>query len=365
MQSVSERKAFAIEIDDLKTLANQNVRGLAAHLLPNGKESFGYWEVGSIAGEKGQSLKINLEGGHVGLWTDFSAPKGSPGYSGNLIQLAAQVNFGGDVGKACAWLMSWLGLDGLDPERLATEKAKAQKIARQNHIDAEEQAKKNRARALSLFVSAVPIGGTPAETYLCERGIDFRAIGMPAPNSLRFHPEVYCREVGRKLPAMLASMVNLEGEHIATHRTWLRADGRDKADLADAKKAMGRFRGGFIPLRKGSQRCSMKGLAPGTRILASEGIENALTVALVKPDDRIIAAVSLSNIGGLVLPDKCPLYIIADRDTGIQQADALAGAVARQEEAGREVFMIWPPEGYKDFNQVIDKRASQNKQGSK
>jgi len=351
-----ERRGM-ISIDELKELANGNVRSLASHLLPNGRENCGFWEVGSIAGEKGQSLKVNLTGNNRGLWTDFSAAKGSPGYSGNLIQLTAHVMFGGDVGDAIRYLKSWLGIDDMDPERLAKVKARAVQQARDHAKEAAKEREKKRARAHQLFLSGVPIPGTPAEAYLCERGIDLRGAGMAAPGSLRFHPEVWCAEVHRKLPAMLAAIVGLDGRHLGTHRTYLRADGRDKAQLGEAKKALGNFKSGFIPLWKGAQRCSMKDLKPGTRIYASEGIEDGLSVALVRRPERIIAAVSLSNIGNLDLADRCPLYILGQRDEKLQAIEALEAAVARHQEAGREVFLVTPPEGFKDYNAPIDRRG--------
>lgn len=357
-------RKFAIEIDEIKSLANMRVLSLAKHLLPNGRENCGFWEVGSVAGERGQSLKLNLAGGNKGLWTDFSAAKGDPSYSGNLIQLVAQVRFGGNVGEAIKWLISWLGIDGLDPERLGTVKAQARKAARDAAADAAKEGEKKRARAHGLFLSGVPIAGTPAETYLCARGIDLRALGLAAPGSLRFHPEVPCIEAGRdakgqirKLPAMIAAVVGFDGRHLATHRTWLRADGRDKADLTEAKKAMGAFKGGFIPVWKGEQRCSLKGLKPTTKIYASEGIEDALSVAIARPEERIISAVSLSNLRNLELPAGCPLYLLGQRDEEMQALDSFDAAVSAHQEQGREVYIVPPPAGYKDWNAPIDRRG--------
>lgn len=348
----------AIDIDELKELANNQVNTLVRHLLPNGKENCGFWEVGSIAGEKGQSLKVNLNGANRGLWTDFSAAKGTPGYSGNLIQLTAQTQFGGDVGDAVRYLKSWLGLDQLDPDRLSRVKAKARKAQRDNAEAAAKEKEQMRARAHSLFLSGVPIPGTPAESYLCARGIDLRAAGRAAPGSLRFHPEVYCVEAGRKLPAMLAAMVSVDGRHLATHRTWLRADGRDKADLAEAKKAIGKYKGGFIPLWKGECAVPMGKLPKGTPIYISEGIEDGLSVALARPAFRVIAAVSLSNMRNMgELPEGCPIYILGQRDEELQAIESFETAVATLQEAGRDVFLIDPPEGFKDYNEPIDRRG--------
>jgi hypothetical protein len=344
---------FAISIDELKEIANGQIHQLCSHLLPNGRENCGYWEVGSIEGEPGQSLKVNLRGATRGLWTDFSSSKGSPGYAGNVIQLVAQVQFRGDVGKACQWLRSWLGIDTLDPGRLAKEKAKAQHAAAANEKSAAEKAEKNRRRSHQLFLSAVPYPSTIVERYLCSRALDFRAKGLKAPGAIRFHGNVYCAEIRGDLPAMVAPIVGLDGLHRGTHRTWLEHDGSGKATLVEAKKSIGKYQGGFIPLWKGANKCGLKDLPPGTPIYVSEGIEDGLSVALARPELRVIAAVSLSNIGGLELPDNCPIYLLAQRDEKMRALEAFETALGRLQERGYAVFLIYPPEGFKDYNDAL------------
>ncbi len=342
-----------ITIDELKEIAHGQTRTLCQHLLPNGRENSGYWEVGSIEGEKGQSLKVNLQGPMRGMWTDFSAAKGASDRAGNMIQLAALVRFGGDVGDAVRWLKSWCGLDGMDPKRLATEKAKATRQARKNIVETAQLAEKNRRRAHEIYLSAVPIAGTLAETYLCSRAIDLRAAGLAAPGALRFHDQVYCTETRSKLPAMVSTIVNLAGHHVGTHRTYLAADGKGKALLVEPKKVMGKFGGGFIPLWKGEHDCSMGNLPPGVPIYVSEGIEDGLSVAITRPSLRIIAAVSLGNIGGLELNPKNPIYLLAQRDEKLRAIEAFEVAVARLEERGHDVYLIYPPDGVKDYNELL------------
>lgn len=342
-----------LSIDEIKEIANGRILDICSTVLPNGRENCGYWEVGSIEGEAGQSLKVNLKGATRGLWRDFSAPRGVPEGSGNVIQLVAQVRFGGNVGHALQWLRSHLGLDDLDPQRLGQQKAKARRAADKAQTDAKAKAEKNRRRAQQLYLSAVPIPGTLAETYLCSRAIDLRAAGLAAPGALKFQAQAYCAETNTKLPAMVAAVVNLEGHHVATHRTYLQPDGSGKATLVEAKKALGKFQGGFIPLWKGKHDKPMKDLPYGTRILVSEGIEDGLSVALAQPEDRIIAAISLSNIGGLELPKGSPIYLLGQRDEKMQAIASFEQAVARLQERGHEVFLIFPPDGVKDYNDAL------------
>lgn len=350
---------FAISIDELKELANGQVRTIVMHLLPNGRENCGYWEVGSIEGEPGQSLKINLNGALRGMWTDFSAPPRTKERAGNILQLVAAVKYGHDIGSACTWARSWLGLDNLDPNRLATEKAKARKAAKANLEAAAEKAEKNRRRALQLYLSADPLPGTLAETYLISRGIDLRAAGLAAPGSLKFKADVYCAETQGGLPAMVAAVVNLEGRHIATHRTYLRSDGKGKATLLEAKKAIGKYQGGFIPLWKGASDKPMGELAPGTPIYVSEGIEDGLSVALARPSLRVVAALSLSNLGSIALPPACPIYILGQRDEKMRAIEAFAAAVGKLQDKGHEVFLIYPPQGVKDYNELLQRDGAQ------
>jgi Toprim domain-containing protein len=352
---LGDRRDFAIDVDLVKARANDRVRELAAELLPNGREDSGYWRTGSIADEPGQSLAVTLQGPERGMWCDYAAS--GPEGGGNIIQLAAQVLFGGNFGKAFAWMKSRLGLDDLDPERLRKERARAVARVKEEERSAAAKAEKMRRLAHSLFLAAAPIGGTPAEAYLRGRGIDFERLGR-IPRSLGFHPEVYCKEVERKLPCLVAAAVDLDGRHIATHRTWLAPDGKGgwtKADLEDPKMTIGRSAGGFIPLWKGACRKSMKEIDPGTDVYVSEGIEDGLTVAMAKPSARVICAIALRKIPHLRLPELIGrLIIVGQRDTHPRTLAALEAAIASQQELGRDVWLTPPPAGgFKDVNEAL------------
>jgi hypothetical protein len=239
------------------------------------------------------------------------------------------------------------------PRTARQGKGQGRAAERREREDAIAKAENNRRKAHHLFLSAAPYPGTIVETYLCSRGIDFRKAGLDAPGAIRFHPEVYCAETRSKLPAMLATIVGLDGRHLGTHRTWLEPDGSRKAALVEAKKSLGKYQGGFIPLWKGAHRCSLKDLPPGTPIYVSEGIEDGLSVALARPSARVIAAVSLSNIGSLELPDHCPIHILGQRDEKMKAIEAFEGALARLQERGYAVFLVYPPDGFKDYNDVL------------
>lgn len=79
------------------------------HLLPNGKREGKEWRAGSLAGDKGQSLGVCLQGDRIGVWQDFAT--GETG--GDLLDLWASVNRCG-VGQAMAEAKKYLGIHDID-----------------------------------------------------------------------------------------------------------------------------------------------------------------------------------------------------------------------------------------------------------
>ena len=89
---------------------------------------------------------------------------------------------------------------------------------------------------------------------------------------------------------------------VAVHRTYLRPDGRGKAEVDPPKAMLGAVNGGAVRLAQG----------PGPLIVA-EGIETALSLAsgLLHGPATIWAALSTSGIRGLRLPAQLGALVIA------------------------------------------------------
>jgi phage/plasmid primase-like uncharacterized protein len=143
---------------------------------------------------------------------------------------------------------------------------------------------------------------------------------------------------------MIASVV-LEGDMsriIAAHRTFLRHDGRGKADLDPNKMSLGPCKSGAVPL------------APAGRLLAvTEGIETGLSCMQVTGIPTW-AALSTGGVRGLVLPSNVEEVIIA-ADPDIPGIRAAHEAARRWLAEGRQVRIARPPAG-RDFNDLL--RAS-------
>lgn len=352
-------KTDLIAVGEIEALLEGRIESLAHELLPNGRKEGREWRVGSLAGEPGQSLAVHLGGARCGWWKDFSGGEG-----GDALKLVAAVLFRGNLGEAIRWAKGWLGLDESDHQRMAQYRVEAKASADKRDAEAAEATVRAQASARKRWHQGKPIAGTIVDHYLMRRGIDLRILARAngagkSPGALRFHPQVqYGFGDGAVVrPAMLAAALALDGTHVATHRTWLKPDGSTKADMADgiakAKKVLGPFDGAHIPLWKGaSGDMTLRDVPRGTDVYVSEGIEDGLTVACANPRLRVIAGISVGNIGALQLPDQLgAVVILAQNDPPGSDADkAMDRAIARLRSAGHLVKVARTPAGAKDVN---------------
>lgn len=340
-----------LTVTDIAGMLNDRIEQLCHVLLPNGQRDGVEWRVGSVAGEKGRSMAVRIKGSKVGVWSDFSSGQG-----GDALDLVSAVLFRDNKGEAVAWARSWLGLDGLDPNRIEQKRREAKAEAEKRQKQSEEEIEKMRSSARRLWHSATTnIVATPVYHYLLARGIDVQALPK-VPGSLRYAAECWCNETNGHLPAMVAMIQGDEGM-LAAHRTYLarQPDGSwKKAKLGDAKKTLGRYAGGFITLNRGASGKPIKEAPEGDQVIIAEGIETGLSVALGLPECRVLAAVSVSNFQNISLPAairKVTLAVDNDGDNA-QAAAAVDAAIERFMREGREVLITRSPVG-KDFNDLL------------
>jgi hypothetical protein len=125
-----------------------------------------------------------------------------------------------------------------------------------------------------------------------------------------------------------------------------------KARIRAAKKVLGAHKGGLIPLWRGASETPLAQAPAGDVVAICEGIEDALTVALHCPEWRVVACISVGNMGELTLPPAIgEVRLCFDRDgENLACAAARERAMRRYQAEGRRVFEMRPPEGFKDFN---------------
>jgi putative DNA primase/helicase len=174
-----------------------------------------------------------------------------------------------------------------------------------------------------------------------------RRIGLTSP-VLKFIEQAPHR-LGARLPAMAAPVVNMAGELIGVHLTYLKKDGAGKADLPKEfqRECRGVIRGGAIRLAEHD---------PDRPLAIGEGVETALAAAQIFD----LPAWSAVFAGGLktmeLPPDVRSVIIAADNDvSGCGQKNTLA-AYDRWASEGRTVQVKIPPVVGDDFNAVLAKR---------
>jgi hypothetical protein len=204
-----------------------------------------------------------------------------------------------------------------------------------------------------LWRAAEPLPGTPAQRYLENRGIN-----LPAwPLTLRFHPACP-HPSGSRLPALVAAVaVHREGKlHLAAvHRIFVTPDGQKPA-VEPRKASLGSVKGGCVWLAR-----------PTHRVILTEGIEDAMALMTMYHDDprfagwSYAAAVSAGNLPNLELPREVQTVVIAaDNDeAGRRAANEAACSFLRE---GRDGRIAYPPDGFKDFNEILcaERREEEN-----
>lgn len=364
-----------ISVETIEQRLRDQVESLARELLPAARREGPYLKVGSLHGEAGSSLVIYLQGAKQGRWTDFADGDAH----GDMLDLIGAV-LGLNKGQSVAWAKDWLGIRDewsgkpgqrpqVSPDELArrAEEARRRREVQAAKELAERGQKIRRAKALFLNTGR-PLAGTPAEYYLLNRGLEQGAAGA-WPGSLRYAPEIYNKDLGVKVPAMLAQVFTADGEQIATHRTFLQNCARrgwTKIDSPNARKILGPSWGGFIPISKGRTGKSLRHIGADEPVYMAEGIEKCLAIREVKPELRIIAGISLRNMGAIVLPSAArKLVIVADRDDNVREQDALERSIAQQQARGLDVSIVNVPAPHKDIDAwLLSLKQQQNRKGA-
>src|SRR4051812_10246523 len=202
--------------------------------------------------------------------------------------------------------------------------------------------------AQKLFAGAALLsdaGDCPATRYLQGRRIQCLLVSPV----LRWRTDVTHPDLRGRAPAMLAKVVDRDGNHIATHRTYLTRDGKKRTDV-EARATLGTYWGGAIRLQE---------LHAGQPLVIGEGIESSASASVLLKLPAW-AAVSSANLAtGLVLPQDVRTVVIAsDNDApdlhGKRPGQEAAAAAARRWQAeGRHVHIARPRIEGTDFNDIL------------
>jgi putative DNA primase/helicase len=187
-----------------------------------------------------------------------------------------------------------------------------------------------------------------AITYLASRGL----WPLPPGCALKAHATVEYRHEGQRIgryPALVADVVDIAGELVTCHVTWLQA-GKKLAGY-EPRKTLSRMIG-----REG---CAVR-LMPAADVLGiAEGIETALSAAALD-GIPVWAALNTSLLSRFKPPaGVLRLRVYGDRDlAGITAASKLLEGLQDRIRAGMQIEIRTPPAPSKDWNDVLTKKGS-------
>lgn len=190
--------------------------------------------------------------------------------------------------------------------------------------------------ARDLWAATQPATGTRVERYLRSRGIT-----IPVPAALRYVPNLRHQWTDTNWPAMIAAVLDRDGNLVAVHRTWLHHMKAAKAPVTPDKATLGvlKDRGAAIRLARA-----------GPQSIVGEGLETTMSVmqSLGLPG---WAAINAGNMANIDLPAcVCAVLIAADGDEAGRHWANRAGM--RWQRAGLHVRIMHAPNGL-DFNDVL------------
>lgn len=351
-----------------------------------------------VRGEKNAgSFWVNVSGSQVGKWIDYVDGDSLRGDALALVYYTMsgqpRPSSASQWRLACEWAERWLGIAGGSDaykgvpsgELVAQQKVAASQRAK---LEALEASKLNdeRKRMHARWLKAETLHPqTKAWAYLKGRGIDLDAFAArdDVPGAIRFEPEgIYAWDPDTKkattYPAMICGLWRLqEGGKQAfagVHITFLDRDSDKKAPVKTARKMRPRgINGAFIPISKGKDGLStgdwIKASPPLSRLIITEGVEDALTQAMMYPDTRVWAAGSVWNMGALTIPGHViDVVLVGDNDTGKDAKRAFHNACLKintqlQGEgraAGVGRLTVRRAVGWKDFNDALQAKIARS-----
>ena len=335
---------------DLKVGGKPDRNGLVHPLNPN------------RADKKPGSLVIWTDGDRCGAWKDYSS--GDSGDVFGMIQFWARPRPAGKM-DVYWWALGWLGWDRGQVRTLADDQADRERREREARAEESRRKAAQAAKSKALFglwLGLPPIAGPPAERYLRQaRGIPMERMAHP-PGALRWAERVEwidpeTGEVFEWRDCMVSAMTAGKAV-VALHRTFLKPDGSAKAGRKKDKTMIGPASGAAIRVSPGPSGLSPTMAAKKGRtdpLIITEGIEDALTLAVARPDCRVWAAGSLDLMRLFDWP-ACASAVVLAADNDWDKPEAVAAferveAHWRAQANGRPVAVIRAALG-KDFNDM-------------
>lgn len=213
--------------------------------------------------------------------------------------------------------------------------------------DDERAGVEHLAAVRRFWDEAVPVAGTPADLYLTARGIHVR------PDTIRFGRVPSWRDKrsgawGPSQPALLLGAEDLGGGLVGLQRIFLTEDGR-KAAMRKPKLSLGSVRGASIRFGHVRPEATLTG-----------GPEDGLSLwQRFSCQVTVYVACGESNLPFILLPSRVRQVTIARQNDAPGRAAAIKACELYREQ-GREVRLIAPDQRFKDWNDQLLGRETED-----
>jgi hypothetical protein len=201
--------------------------------------------------------------------------------------------------------------------------------------------------AKETWDSGKPLKGPVVETYYAWRGL-----AVPKTENLRFVASLKHYKNGGSYPAIIAKAESAKGVMTGVQRTWLALDGAGKApvDKKLQKMSLGVIKGSMVRLAEPRD---------GAPLILGEGVESVQTV-LQATGYPGAATLGTAGLSAASLSDNEKDVILLGENDGGKNAAAIAKVAPELKKRGIRVRVAWPPEGFKDFNDMVKDAADHN-----
>lgn len=207
-------------------------------------------------------------------------------------------------------------------------------------VRAADTARVNRtSEAVAIWNGAKNAAGSPVERYLTSRGVNH------LPSSIRFQRLSYGKS--ETIPCLIAAVQDVHAHIVGIQRTYLRSDGKGKADVPKPKLSLGKVSGGAVRLGQ---------IGESGIVTVCEGLEDGCTLTQELGGPVWVAA-GASMLPAMQFPSGVRSVVIAadNDDAGTIAANKAAeGFMSR----GLVVRIIRPLKGFKDFNAELQGNRS-------
>lgn len=346
------RKFVSIDSQSLREELNAQAEFMATALLGEPKDRQG--NTLRFGTNKG-SLVVTIHGDKQGLWHDFQTGQG-----GDMLGLFAQergLNQSQDYPVLLKEAGAFIGADFKQLNNEIKQKNTLNTSRNNDKSDPKnwtDYQKKQVAKANKLAKESQPIKGTIVETYLKKhRHIDLKKW----PESIRFHPSVYCYKNKRAFPAMLLVGQNKQGNVQVAQATFIDPKNQNKVkDLPVSKQTIGVMSGAAVhlELEKNQKNHSMDAI----KTYLAEGVETGLSALMASPKDAVKVTLGQSNF---LSADKLTLQkkvvFCFDHDVNKAPENRLKETCSNLVSQGKTVDYIKPKTPGDDLNDVLKKEG--------